>query len=106
MSIPAPGQLGAGGLDVGDDQVQAPDRTGHRRVAHERDRAGRSGRGQLHDPEVLTGAVVDVQLKAGFLDVEVLGAVHVRDRNHHQLKLPVHGLPSLVRRKARQGPVT
>ena len=41
------------------------------------------------------GAVVDVQIEAGLLDLEGLGAVHVRDMNHHEFELQVHDAASL-----------
>ena len=34
--------------------------------------------------------MVDVQREAHLVDVEVLGTVHVRDRNHHELELVLH----------------
>jgi hypothetical protein len=40
--------------------------------------------------------VVDVQIEAALLDVEGLGAVHVRDGNHHEFKLAVHDAVSFV----------
>jgi hypothetical protein len=79
-------------VDVRDDQVQGLDRA--RRGAHDpgahRDRAGRPGRGQLHDAELLAGADVEVHVEARLLGVEGLGAVHVRDRDRHQLELEIH----------------
>jgi hypothetical protein len=38
--------------------------------------------------------VVDVQIEAGLLDLEGLGAVHVRDMNHHEFEPPVHDAAS------------
>jgi hypothetical protein len=60
----------------------------------EHDRAGGSGRCQLHDAEVLAGAVVDINLESGLLGVEGLGAVHIRDGDDDQLEFPIHGNPS------------
>ena len=74
-------ELGARRLDVGDDQVRAPERA-RRRVGDpraDRDRARRARRRQLDDPELVAGAVVDVQGEADLVDVERLGAVDVRD---------------------------
>jgi hypothetical protein len=83
-------QLGARGVDVGDDQVQALDGARrHVRAPHDGDRARRAGRCQLHHAEV-AGAVVDVEVEARLLEVESLGAVHVRDGEDHQFECPVH----------------
>ena len=101
---PPPGEFVPRGLDVGHDELQAIERAGRILVSHESDRACRTGRGQLHDPEVLACAVIDVQVKTGLIHVEGLGAVHVRHGNHDELKLPVHGIsPSLVRGKTGGG---
>jgi len=34
--------------------------------------------------------VVHVQVESGLLDVKGLGAIHVRNGNHHEFKLPIH----------------
>ena len=49
----------------------------------------RSGRRELHDAELVAGAVVDVDPEAGLL-VERLAAVHVRDGKDHDLEPHVH----------------
>ena len=54
------------------------------------------GRRQLHDAEVFVGLVVDVDVEAHLVGVERLGTVDVRDRNHHELELEVHGIASWV----------
>jgi hypothetical protein len=40
--------------------------------------------------------VIDVQIKADLLGVEGLGAVHVRNGNHHEFELPIHDAASFV----------
>ena len=102
------GQLGAGGLDVGDDELQALHRP-RRRLDHpggDGDRAGRPGRGQLHDVDVVADPGVVVDGEAHLLAVEALGPIHVGDGNDHQLELPVH-VPSFswsVRRRPSRRP--
>ncbi len=59
-------------------------------VLHERDGAARSRRRQLDDAEVLTGAVVHVEVEAGGVGVERLRPVDVSHRDHHRLESPVH----------------
>src|SRR4029450_2952804 len=86
------GQLGTGGLDVGDDQLQALDRAGGHLddPLADDDRAGRPGRGQLHDVHVVADPGVVVDGEPGLLAVEALGPFHVGDRDDHHLELPVH----------------
>src|SRR4051812_39737498 len=81
--------------DVGDHEVQALHAPG-RHLADpgaDRDRARRALRGQLDDPEVVSGAVVDVQVESHLLDVERLRAVDVRDGNDDEFELVVHVRP-------------
>ena len=91
-------QMGARRNDVGDHQVKALGRAWCRirYPFSDRDGARRTRRGHLDDPEVTAGSVVHVQLEAGLLCVERLGAVHVRDRNHNELELEVHATTSDV----------
>ena len=56
----------------------------------EDDRARRSGRGQLHDPEVRAGGEVGVLAPPQRL-VEGLGPVHIGHRHDDNFKLHVHG---------------
>jgi integrase len=89
------GQPGAGGLDVGDDELQALHRP-RRRLDHpggDGDRAGRPGRGQLHDVDIVADPGVVVDGEAHLLAVEALCPIHVGDGNDHQLQLPVHVHP-------------
>ena len=74
-------ELGAGGLDVGDDEVQAPHGAGRRIRDPRADgyRARRARWRHLHDAKRIAGAVVDVQVEAHLLDVEGLGPVDIRD---------------------------
>src|SRR5262245_23629690 len=80
--------------DVADAQVQAVERSGRHRAdaLADRDRAGRTGRDELDDPEVRTGRVarVDQQLEAALVDVEGLRAIDVTDRHDDELKRPIH----------------
>src|SRR5829696_4765193 len=87
---PAPGELGAGLVDVGDDQVQALDAAGRhlgdlRQPGPDDDRTGRRGRGQLDDPDAVRRADVDVRHEAELAGVEGLGSVDVRDRDRDEL---------------------
>src|SRR5215218_3217121 len=97
---PAVGEVGVGGLDVVDHHLQAGDRAG-RGVGDadpERDRAGRAGRGQLDEAELVADLVVVVGVEADLLGVEALGAVDVADGDRHQLELEVHGRRPLAGR--------
>src|SRR5207237_7335271 len=60
------------------------------------ERACRTRRSDLGDAELLVGLMVDVQIEAALLYVELLGAVHVRYRNQHDLELVIHGALSTV----------
>ena len=84
----------AGGDDVVDDEVQAPDRSGRGTAepGADADRTGRARRAELHDAEALTGAVIDVNLEARLLLVERLCPVDVGDGQDHELELEVHAL--------------
>lgn len=77
--------------------MQTLERARRLRVPHDRDGAGRARRRQLHDTKVVAGAVVDVHMKAELLGIESLGAIHVRDGNHHEFERPVHDFASSVR---------
>jgi len=72
----AVGQLVAGGDDVGHDQMHAGDRfrVGVGDTDTHADRARGSGWGQLHDAELVAGAVVDVADEARLIGVERFGA--------------------------------
>ena len=91
-------ELGASLLDVGDDEMQALDTPGCRLAdaGADRDRARGLRRRELHDTERVAGAVIDVQPKAGVL-IELLGSVHIGDRQHDQLQLHIHDVVSLGR---------
>jgi hypothetical protein len=67
-------------------------------LAHARaeaDRAGRAGRRELHDPEGVAGAVVDVEPEPRLL-VDVLGAVDVGDGQDDHLEPQFHVLMLVV----------
>ena len=83
-------QLFAGGLDVGDDQVQALGGAGRRRgdVLAEDDRAPGAGRRELDHAEVFTVVVVGVEPPPE-LRVELLRAVDIRDGDDDDLELHV-----------------
>jgi hypothetical protein len=82
-------QVGAGGLDVGDDQVQSLRGAGRRRgdVLAEDDRAWRAGRRELYHPPV-AGGEVGIQPPAEAA-VKALGAIDVRNRDDDDLELHV-----------------
>ena len=95
---PAFNELGTRSLDVGDDQVHTPGGARHR-VRDPRpdgDRARRAWRRQLHYAELLTDAVVEVQLEASLLSVKGLGTVHVRDGDQNELEPQIHHAASSV----------
>src|SRR5262245_4661236 len=84
-------EVGSRRLDVVHDQSRGLGGTGRRR-GHARaddDRASGPGRSQLDDAEALVRLRVDVHLEPELL-VERLGAVHVGDREDHDLELVVH----------------
>jgi len=87
-----------GGVDVGDDQVEALDRAGRGLddPDPDADRAGGAGRGQLDDPERLAEALVEVGVEADLVDIEGLGPVDVGHRDRDQLELHLHGGVSFV----------
>ena len=84
-------ELVAGGLDIGDDQVQALRGAGHgrREVRAELDRAVRARRRELDDAEVLTAGPVRVEPPAEPA-VELLRAFGIRDGDDDHLELLVH----------------
>ena len=64
-----------------DDHLQALDRARRRpsrQALADRDRAGRAGRGQLHEADLVADGVVVVGVEADLVDVERLRAVDVR----------------------------
>ena len=83
-------QLVAGGLDIGDDQVQALGRAGCRRgdVLAENDRAPGARRRELDHAEVLTAVEVGVEPPPE-PPVELLRAVDIRDGDDDDLELHV-----------------
>src|SRR4029077_21033509 len=84
-------QLFAGGLDVGDDQVQALGRTGRCRgnVLTEDNRAPGARRRELDHAVVFTAIEVRVEAPPK-PRVELLRAVNIRDRDDDYLELHVH----------------
>src|SRR6266404_182944 len=83
-------QLFAGGLDVGDDQVQALDRAGCRRgdVLAEDDRASGPRRRELDDAPIVTMCEVSVEPPPE-TSVELLCAVDIRDGDDDNLELHI-----------------
>src|SRR3954447_14424647 len=90
-----PDELGAGGLDVRDAELQTLEGAGRqaREPRPDRDRAGRAGRRQLDDPEVVTEGPVDVEMEATLLLVERLRPVDVGHRDDDQLEREIHRFP-------------
>src|ERR1700730_11649436 len=87
----------AGGLDVGDDQVQALGRAGRRRgnVLAEDDRAPRARRRELDHAEVFTAVVVGVEAPPE-PPVELLRAVDIRYRDNDYFELHVNSCDARV----------
>src|SRR4029450_2145997 len=83
-------QLGAGGVDVGDDHLEAADRArrGVGDPGAQGDRAGRTGRRQLDEAELRADAVVVVGVEADLLGVEALGAADVADGGRERRLAP------------------
>src|SRR5271167_1902104 len=83
-------QLGAGGLDVGDDQVQALCGAGRGRgdVLAEDDRTRGARRRELDHAEVVTGGEIGVEPPPE-PPVELLCAVDIRDGDDDDLELHV-----------------
>src|SRR5215218_9088604 len=100
-------QLGTCGAHVPDDQEYAINGAwlhsdGARSQMY---RARRSGRGQLDEVDLIADPVVYVHVEPDLLRVEVSGAFHVRDRDRHDLYLPIHdlspfGFSNLPRRRS------
>ena len=63
-------------------------------VLSQMDRTRGSRRSQLNEANVVADLEVDVYLEPNLLGVEVSGAINVRDRDRHDLYLPVHSAPS------------
>lgn len=86
---PALEQLGPGKVGVGDHQLQSLDASGGHLVgaAGQCDRAGRSRRGQLHEPKLLAHLVVVFGDEADLL-VEGLGSIQV-GYHLHKLEQPI-----------------
>ena len=94
-ATPRPSQLGPGGSHVRHDDLETAHRTRLRvgEPVADGDRAGRSGRGQLDEAELIVDLVVVVGVEADLVRVERLGAVDIGDRDRHQLELPIHDGP-------------
>src|SRR6266478_3185655 len=88
-------QLVAGGLDVGNDQVQSLGGAGCRGgdVLAKNDRGRRAGRCELNDPPVVTGSEVGIQPPTQAA-VKTLGAIDVRNGDDDDFEL--HGDTSLA----------
>src|SRR4029077_5316727 len=84
-------QILAGGLDVGDDQVQALGGAGRRRgnALAEDDRTAGPRRRELDYAEVFTAVEIGVEAPPK-PRVELLRAVNIRDRDNDYLELHVH----------------
>src|SRR5918997_7172254 len=89
-------ELRARGVYVRDDHLHTLDGAGLR-LRDPRpycDRAGRPGRRQLHEANLVADPVIVVGVEAGLFSVEGLRPVHVRDGYRHQFDLPIHDTPS------------
>src|SRR6266566_4025187 len=95
-------QILPGGLDIRDDHLHTLLRA-WRHLGDPRPhdhRAGRSGRGELHEPQFVTYLIVVVGVEPNLFHIERLGAVDVGHRYGHELDLPVHarqGTPGVGR---------
>lgn len=99
-------ELGAGRLDVVYDEVQPVGRAG-RGIGDscaKDDRAWRPRRGQLYHPKVIVDDEIGVQPSAQ-PHVELLGPVHVGNRQHHDLKSHVHRQGSYSEGRQRLSPM-
>ena len=88
-----PGELRARGLNVVDDEVHPTVRTGRAggtNTLADGDRTRRSRRSHLHNAEVVADFVVDVEVEADLLRIEVLGPIDVRHGQDDELELPIH----------------
>src|SRR5437879_2377159 len=85
-------ELGPRRFDVRDAEMEAVQRARRHLLAlQKRDRAGGARRAELHDPEVVAGAVVDVDAEADLVGIERFGSIHVGDGDDDELQAPVHG---------------
>ncbi len=80
---------GVGVLDNRDDPSLTPRCHGHDPLAQD-DRAGRTRRGELHEPDPRFGPFVMIRDEAELIDVEGLRPVDVSHGNRDDLKLHVH----------------
>src|SRR5215210_5757189 len=85
----------AGGAHVPDDQEHAVYGAGlhiHRPLS-QMDRARRPRGGQLNEAEVVADPVVNIHREAHLLRIEVSGTINIRDRDRHDLYLPIQNAP-------------
>src|SRR5437588_459974 len=96
----APGELRPGFPDVGDDELQVPQRPWRHLVDKpdaDADRACRAGRGELDEPQPLPHRDVDIEMEPRLPGVEGNRPVDVRDRHPHELELEVQRISSSCR---------
>src|SRR5947209_3639124 len=88
---PEPAQIAPGLGGAGHDEVGSREAAWLRfgDAGADRDRARRSGRGELHEAKLVAHLVVVVEVKADLL-VERLGAIHVAHRHRDELELEIH----------------
>jgi hypothetical protein len=93
---PALAELGLGGRDIRDHELQIHHRARWQvnQAGSDRDGAGGSRGGELEEADLRIDLVVMVQVEANLLGVEGLGAVNVRNGHEGEFQLPVHG-PSI-----------
>ena len=85
-------QILPGGLHIRDDHLHTLLRAG-RHLGDPRPHdhgAGRSGRGELHEPQYVTDLIVVVRVEPNLFHIERLGTVDIGHRYGHELDLPVH----------------
>src|SRR5215212_9848434 len=90
---PALAELGLGGRDIWDHELQTHHRARWQvnQAGSDRDGAGGSGWGELQEAYLRIDLVVMVQVEADLLGVEGLGTVHIRNGHEGEFQLPIHG---------------
>ena len=85
-------EFAADSLQVFDDELDSFDRTrlAQRQALADHHRAGRAGRGHLHNPHCLARADIVVEAEADLAGVEVLRGIDIADGDGNDLELHVH----------------
>ena len=89
------GKVAADSVEILHDELHSLDRAGlaQRQALADHNRAGRAGWRHLDHTHVLVRAYVVVQVETDLPGVEVLGGVHVANRDWNDLKFHVHEAP-------------